>query len=598
MNPPSDLGGPSRFAIRFVLQAPLMTRSTTEGSLGVDAFFLRSTDGARLEISAELVKGRFRAALLELLGAGADLSESEDLLGPSSENGGSWEPRRARLRFKPFYSPLPQNRENKRSWRVAIDERTGAARERMLCESEMLWDPGQEVVFAGEAWLYPGKDPAKDRRTLEAGLSWIEALGSSSSVGLGKVESVQISPLEAPRHSAAARPLAAERIAYRLRFLSPFCIAEPRTADNVFRSDDIVPGAVLKACLARALKPSEAFDRLLVSHAFPQRKPLDGQPAARPRTLPWSLARWKDEATKEEKFGDLAGALPNFDKDDRLLRFQLDWKDDALTEKIRREHGWAQRPDRRVRVRTAIDAKTRRAAEAQLFSLEEVIPFGYVWLGWIDLSGILKEEQRAELRASLAALHGRSFGDVGRSKATFVLELYDQASPAPRQTLQPNDLVALTLQTPALLGDPRIATEDAPRDASPVGWCDPSLFKAYAADWENKSGGCLKLAYYFARQTLHGGNYLKNRFQPGRPYNPWLLSEAGSVFVLEPQKGSEAAAEELLIEWRRHGLPLAAWTQDAYGLSLDPREDWRRCPYLPENGYGEIEFRKIERTAP
>ena len=51
------------YQVSLKLRAPVMTRSTTGGRLGVDAVFNRSSDGKSLEIPKELITGRVREAL-------------------------------------------------------------------------------------------------------------------------------------------------------------------------------------------------------------------------------------------------------------------------------------------------------------------------------------------------------------------------------------------------------------------------------------------------------------------------------------------------------------------------------------------------------
>ena len=63
------------------------------------------------------------------------------------------------------------------------------------------------------------------------------------------------------------------------------------------------------------------------------------------------------------------------------------------------------------------------------------------------------------------------------------------------------------------------------------------------------------LVRFFARQRLAGG-YLVLRHQPGKPYNPFLVTEAGSVFVLRPRPGKGDDANKRLDDWLEHGLPL------------------------------------------
>jgi len=91
----------------------------------------------------------------------------------------------------------------------------------------------------------------------------------------------------------------------------------------------------------------------------------------------------------------------------------------------------------------------------------------------------------------------------------------------------------------------------------------------------------LVLRHFFARQELGGGVYWWNRFRDKKePYRPVILTQPGSVFVLDLVEGKRDEAAGVLTGWRDHGLPqLAAAPGGA---------DWRANPWLAENGYGEV----------
>ena len=112
---------------------------------------------------------------------------------------------------------------------------------------------------------------------------------------------------------------------------------------------------------------------------------------------------------------------------------------------------------------------------------------------------------------------------------------------------------------------------------------DP-LRDAYHDFWREVSQGSLTLERFFARQSLHGG-YVSRRANH-RHYEPFLLTDRGSVFVLTIE--DEVKARPLLDTWNVQGLPTPEWVSRRYtpnGAAL-----WQRCPYLPQNGFGEIEI--------
>jgi hypothetical protein len=80
----------------------------------------------------------------------------------------------------------------------------------------------------------------------------------------------------------------------------------------------------------------------------------------------------------------------------------------------------------------------------------------------------------------------------------------------------------------------------------------------------------------FARQCLAGG-YHASRRRPYPDYYPFVLTEAGAVFRLAI-KGEDTRRK--LAEALRFGLPVPRLGGNV--------ATWRTCPYMPENGYGEI----------
>ena len=85
---------------------------------------------------------------------------------------------------------------------------------------------------------------------------------------------------------------------------------------------------------------------------------------------------------------------------------------------------------------------------------------------------------------------------------------------------------------------------------------------------------------------MAGGDYIFRRFMGGNNYMPFLLTDAGSVFVFESVHAE--GAEEKVREWHEQGLPVPGWAMERYKRGDLPGSHWSNCPYTPENGYGEI----------
>jgi hypothetical protein len=178
------------------------------------------------------------------------------------------------------------------------------------------------------------------------------------------------------------------------------------------------------------------------------------------------------------------------------------------------------------------------------------------------------------VEGQLQALLNCGLGSIGKTKAKADVVFSDirPKFPSDSKSLNPEGKWIITLQTAAILCNPAELDEKSGRN---------ELRNAYEKCWEDISSGKLKLTRYFASQSLSGGYYLIRRFQPNKPYNPFLLTNPGSVFVLEA-KSAVSDAQELIDVWISKGLPIPDWAKSSYG------ETWKSCPYLPNDGFGEI----------
>ena len=105
----------------------------------------------------------------------------------------------------------------------------------------------------------------------------------------------------------------------------------------------------------------------------------------------------------------------------------------------------------------------------------------------------------------------------------------------------------------------------------------------YEQYFEFACPGC-KLKNFFAAQRFAGRYHATRRRPYGKPYYPFLLTEPGSVFLVETEV-------EKLKDLVRFGLPLPA-------LKHAAALDWRNCPFVPENGFGQITADYLSVSAP
>ncbi|MCI5132265.1 MAG: hypothetical protein D3904_12280, partial [Candidatus Electrothrix sp. EH2] len=149
-----------------------------------------------------------------------------------------------------------------------------------------------------------------------------------------------------------------------------------------------------------------------------------------------------------------------------------------------------------------------------------------------------------------------------------------------------DDQWIITLQTDTLLGSPEKLNERSGSEDLRV-----MYEQAWAELSKEGEDTTLILERYFARQKLFGGRYrheMAKRQRTDAEYRPWLLTEAGTCFVLRAVQGKEATAQEKITDWLAHGLPLSSSVCRYYGIEEDEEQQWRQTPFLPRNGYGEI----------
>lgn len=608
--------------ITLTLTGPVLTAATAPGGYGLDAVFARDpmpptgadgqpVPGEHFILPGSLIRGRLRQSWEELnsvFDQEADrLFDIEALLGPDPMNDqrnpgqNTNQPHRGRLRFDNFRACAVAEPVRTRH-RIAINALTGAAEEQMLQLAEAPWGSGAEVTFTGAIRCVAEDTPAAEAlsRCVEVGLRWVPQFGGERGLGFGANAGVAVTVK--PSTGSTTPPPAADianatALAVVITPRAPFLLAKHRHIENVFEGRDLISGAAIKGAVAelwreesdaprgtpvrefgRSTQPelAEHFDALVFLQAFPAA--ANRARRTRPVVPPLSLVKVGD-ALK-----DLAGTDGPVLLHRKAPAFAVDWKSRADVEKA---FGWPELPlPREQRLGTAIDREKNRARDEALFGKECVIPAGHEWLARVNFSAV-PAESRAKVAAQLAELLARGLDHLGKTKVRTTIEVMAGPSVASHigQTLAAqNGQYIVTLQTPALLGWPEALPAFPGVEAA-------RWKPTYADVWLELSGGALTCQHHFASQSFAGGEYLWRRFQKHRncPYNPWLLTDPGSVFVLRVAEGRQAdVATSFIAVIAARGLPIPSWARLAHGLVGDPTRDWRACPYLPENGFGEV----------
>jgi CRISPR/Cas system CSM-associated protein Csm3 (group 7 of RAMP superfamily) len=611
--------------ITLKLQGPILTHSTAPGASQLSSPFARNSRG-RYYIPGSLVKGRLREAWTELESAAGQFLQTrcgltmKQLLGSGSGNQQNYstsiEPRRGRLHFEHFvdhskgaatFSQGPVR------YRIKLDEARGSVSKGAYQVIEAPYATGEEASFVGQIHFRArdASDVEKIKDCIQIGLRWITNLGANCNVGFGRLLDAQVTDVQQSTdvQPATVTATGAEKLELEITPQAPFCVSRRRVADNLFESEIIIPGAVLKGSVAHTWRTllgddpdgeisagydptrpelCEHFHLIRFTHAFPSQA---GQ-QSRPVTAPLSLVKAHEELLDVALFDKpiLIGKQNGLNRNEWLApAFAIDWKDDT---DVRESFGWAN-PKREMRVRTAIDATLRKAKDEQLFAYEMIVPEDLVWHSSVDLSAITDSELRQRVEEQLLGIlaHQRdgqrdayALRGLGKTKTQANVSIQAAGSTPPKcvsnRTPQINSQTQeqfwiVTLQTPAILCDSQEVNSGG-------------LSRAYQQAWDELSSSTIQLKHFFAQQSLSGGYYLYRRFMKPDEYYPYLLTDPGSVFVLAAVQGNESEAQACIDDWFEHGLPLPEFSLPRGRHDDLPPNDWRNCPYLREGGYGEI----------
>ncbi len=599
--------------VSLTVKGPFLTSGGGDAEKGLNSVFTRGANGD-LILKGSHVKGKLREAMREIYPESEkDKEWFGDETGNNDNENKEYLPKRSKLVFTDFYlensnSLKPGNRYT----RVSIYVKTGTSKENFLQSMEMLFQAGSTSVWSGQIGFF-GEDDNKAKEVMNKlvpGLKWITALGSIKGSGYGRLEKVSASLETCTMPSA---PPSLKRVDHTvglvLEFLDDLHIGGVVKGSNYRETQTIIPGGVIKGSLARFLnelcgeqdltKPidshneavakefgilAENFINLHISHAFPA-PPLAG---CRPVVRPFSCVEVGDI---KKEYWDVALC-----EDVQLYHkqlapaFQIDWKN---SDALKADFGWA---DCEIihKTRTAIKPETRTAEENKLYTFQYVTPFSadhasnaqtnsrpkIRWMAKIRFPALESEKTETMIRQFVEAVHaGWQF--MGKRSSRFGFQFVEKTA-HPKLGNHENGLIRekqsiITLQTDALMFDAsQLVKGNKQRD-------DDFLKKVYEAYWEQVLDGSGSLKRFFTRQKMVGG-YLAKRFRTGADYYPDVLTEAGSVFVLEIS--DEIKAKEKLELFVKQGLPLP----DDVLLTIKQRgkELWQTCPFVPENGYGEI----------
>lgn len=592
--------------INLIVLGPFLTAATGPDQYGVDKSAHRDFRG-QLVIPASHLKGKLRSALEELepfLDAGHP--DRKTLFGaPSTE--GSYEPIPAVLQFTDLICSV--NGDEDTRTRVTINRVSQTAGQNLLREVEIPFASGSETPLSGEV-IFNAPDFATATRTanlIRLGLLWLATVGAEKGVGFGRLKSVQIgAPTPDTTSVTIGIPAVPGSLHLRITAREPLLVGGIKSRrTNYVASKQELPGGLLKGALCRALNEAHGirpvtrpldescmvdfpafkalvkhFSKIRVTHAWPA---LVGSP--RPVRLPLSTV---------EHNGALAGDLALSDERAPLVqeRFSPAYFGDAKN--LKRYEGFAE-PAELFITRSEIDDVSQRTAESQLFTYQFYAPYTFdgeqerpiEWICNVDFAAITNPAEQGAARQQFAVAVKQHLHRMGKlSRQVDVAVCDGGARPAAKsyplfQDPIQDDLALVTLQSSAIMLDPNTVRSLL---------LGQDLHEVYAKYWHDISDGALALDDFFAHQGFEGG-YLYHRYlgtaeRTNRPhqYRPYYLTLAGSLFKL--RVADKINAPKLLTRWLSCGLPLPKWALAEYGQYN--RAIWENCPFVPENGYGEI----------
>jgi len=621
--------------VELIARAPLLSGGGGDGVRGLNKLFVRRSDG-KIALNGSHIKGKLREAvkelsrplsisdenMIELFGT----EESTDNTSKETRDKADQKPtvdyrKKSALRFSDFIITNPtartagspnQNLNQTRLTKVRIDSTTGTSKEQALQMVENLFDSGTEVTVQGRiSFIADEAQVASTAETLTKGLRWITALGSSKGSGFGRLERVKTRLVKNEALSLTLPADSSREFCLHFKFEDDLLIGGIKKATYFTESQNTIPGGVIKGSLSRFLNRlcgtlqdwtaintantavagkypllANNFTAIRCSHAFPTAADNEHRPV----TIPFSAVKLKGESGVHDValLDDQA-----FIECPRKPDFQINWKSFGDAHQL---FGW-RFPEITNKTRTAIHAKSKRAKDEHLYTFQYLTPFEtgesaqqgcrkkIKWISTLTLPELDSAEEQQALARELLDAIAQGWRCLGKRDARFNLSIHTPPASAHHEYFAPHEperesnLAVVVLQTDALLFDGRRLAEHE--------GAYPNIEEAYRQYWSETTGGSCKLVRFFARQKFAGGFQAKNNFKLYDHYYPFVLTEAGSVFVLEmidPEKANDELQSLSL-----NGLPLPS---DIMGWirkhSTDDAEAWRKCPFVPENGYGEI----------
>lgn len=597
--------------ITLTIAGPILTAGSTLVGWGVDITFYRDWQD-RLALPASHIKGKLKEAMAGLndlkRSAGLPIGPWDDKKWFGQQANDKFEPDRGRLKVTDFILVKPADAANAVNTRIRIEEERSTVEKGALLITEQPFKPGQSVQWQGNVEFLAPKVHLDDlSRQLKEAFCFITAIGAEKSIGWGQLKQVEFGKASLTEAPATIIPNGSPtRLKLAIEPKEPLLIGGTANTDNIFVSESNIPGTAIKGAYAtglnrlagqRANQPINDANTIvnekwpeLATH-FGALQFLQAVPSFtkhhRNGPPPLSLGDFDDRCTDvafEKEEGKILsdGLMP--------VAFQVDWK--ATPKHLPEKY---HRPELQYHAttRTAIEPEMRKADDSKLYVMQAIKPLAkdkdetkqLYWNTEIRIPADLDKEIAgtiAKLVAQIRETLRLALRYVGKRQTIIKIECKtaDQIQPTAQAGIQS---FAIVLQSPAIMLNPHALAVQ-----SKVTFDDAAIMlNQYRNYWAAAKmlGETAEMVRHFSAIELQGG-YLGMRCMKEKGhYAPFVLTQAGSVFVFQV-KTPEAI--DRLKRLEHSGLPLPGWAlaEDVYGSTAT----WRRCPFVPENGYGEIKI--------
>ena len=567
-----------QIALSVKVESPFIFASTSTISMMVDTALLRNPAGQLILPGSQLrgvVRDLFkRAGWDDLCGSIFGGEGSGDAFDEALGGSEAFAPNRRLVYFNDLALQDDGGKEHAFTTRIAINPETGSTKTGSLQIIEMPYPMGQEVTFSGSLDFIGTQEQASDfQKKLKNVMPFLRSIGGAKTAGFGVVTGYDIQEIQeagATRDANDIPPLTGEHIAIDFTLSRPFLINSKRVGSNVFEGAHTIPGGVFKGAYAAWRERCGTMDdntsTALGIIRFRHAPAMMADATDRPRVVPASFYTHNNDSLYDY-FAQ--GEDWQTHAEQGSISFSPDWKgeDWQLISKC------CQTPEppgfwSTTHTKIGDDGKSD---DGNLFVYRCVNPEGYKWRLIIDRNGAdigaFQQIVRNIQNHALWPLGKTNVGAVGSNGCSI---------DAPKVSKLGNSW-RITLQSEAnLIGHNEAAGKTLDKAA------------AYRSYWEKAARqyeANITSLDFMAIEVWQGG-YLSRRFKDHNKegYSPYLITQAGAVFILEID-GDGAAG--FMDDMARGGL-----LPD--GIKKDTRDPWEITPFARENGFGEVAIDSLD----